>query len=306
LVVLDIRGARTDELFGSPIMGFERSVDAIVAPLSDPDRKLYVPVESADGSDADIIIFPTMGDLSEWDSLEELNTGLALSGFAWDVDAGLVDHWLPGQAWLYLAEEDESGLPARLRCQPVTAGARILVFATPEVEAAMPATLYTVHGITGEVLTEIDEVYGLETGLDLNNGAGQVTTDNAPWLGIAQGFDGDTDPTHVTGMDPSVVPDRETYLDAEDVGLRLSHPNPMPASGQVSFHLRAADDVRIAIVDAAGRQVCELLQGHTKAGEHEILWDGRDGGGARVPSGVYFLQVRGAHGIAVSKLVVLR
>ncbi|NNE44614.1 MAG: hypothetical protein HKN12_10425, partial [Gemmatimonadetes bacterium] len=35
-----------------------------------------------------------------------------------------------------------------------------------------------------------------------------------------------------------------------------------------------------------------LLDGEVDAGYHRIRWDGQDAGGARTPSGVYFLKAR--------------
>jgi hypothetical protein len=300
LLALNVDAALLDELSGDPVIGFERSVDAVVAPLGDPDRKLYVPVESADGSDPDILIFATAGDLAVWNSLVDLNPGLELSGFEWDVDLGLVDHWLPGQAWIYLPEEDETGVPARLRCEHITAAARLLVVATPEV-GVLPATLYTVHGGTGDVLFQLDDVYGLETGLDMTNGTGHVTTGNPPLAGIAPGSDPDTDPTLIGLVASSAVPEAERP--GETLGLRLRNPVFPPQT--LHFTMPEAGNVRVDVVDVAGRIVRTVQTGHTPAGEQAVVLDGRDDRGKRLPAGAYFLRIVTGRGQTTAKLVIL-
>ena len=47
--------------------------------------------------------------------------------------------------------------------------------------------------------------------------------------------------------------------------------------------------MRVFAVD--GRQTATLLDGPRAAGALTVGWDGRDGHGARVPPGVYFVQV---------------
>lgn len=78
-----------------------------------------------------------------------------------------------------------------------------------------------------------------------------------------------------------------------DTGLRLAPnaPNPFDASLQVSFDMSAAEHVRVAIFDSAGRLVRQLEDGPLPAGRHTRGWDGRDAQGRVVPSGVYFSLV---------------
>ena len=44
--------------------------------------------------------------------------------------------------------------------------------------------------------------------------------------------------------------------------------------------------------DISGRVLRSLLEGTMPAGEHEIVWDGRDGDGRAQASGVYFVAFR--------------
>ena len=42
------------------------------------------------------------------------------------------------------------------------------------------------------------------------------------------------------------------------------------------------------------------------AGRHEVVWDGRDDGGARLGSGVYFTRVEAAGQVQTRKIVMLK
>jgi hypothetical protein len=90
-------------------------------------------------------------------------------------------------------------------------------------------------------------------------------------------------------------------------GLALrAFPNPFHPSTRVSLSTPSRGWVRADVYDAAGRFVVRLAAGSLPAGTHTLAWNGRDGGGREVPSGVYFLRVRASSETATLKLVLLR
>jgi subtilisin family serine protease len=88
--------------------------------------------------------------------------------------------------------------------------------------------------------------------------------------------------------------------------LRPSRPNPITREATVAFRLDAPGPVTLAIVDAAGRQVCELFRGRRAAGEHALRWDGRDDDGRAVASGIYFARLQRAGGEESRPIVLVR
>jgi hypothetical protein len=70
-------------------------------------------------------------------------------------------------------------------------------------------------------------------------------------------------------------------------------PNPVRSlvSG-ATFRFGSAIDqnVELVVYDATGRQVRVVVSGRVEAGDHTIAWDGRDDGGTRLGSGVYFVR----------------
>ena len=63
-------------------------------------------------------------------------------------------------------------------------------------------------------------------------------------------------------------------------------------AGGVIFRFGSAvnQPAELAVFDAAGRCVRHLVSGRVEAGDRTIAWDGRDDGGTRLASGVYFAR----------------
>ena len=72
------------------------------------------------------------------------------------------------------------------------------------------------------------------------------------------------------------------------------------------FSIERAADVVVEVIDLAGRRVRVLSEGPMEAGNHRLVWDGRDGAGVVVATGTYLARVVSNGGVATGKLVVLR
>jgi len=93
---------------------------------------------------------------------------------------------------------------------------------------------------------------------------------------------------------------RESWTDA----LESIHPNPFRSRATVCFTAAREGPVTLSIYDVAGRLVRRPLDRAVVAGRHEAEWDGRDGSGAHVPSGVYFARLS-IGGFRESRRIVL-
>ncbi|KPJ52315.1 hypothetical protein AMJ39_08150 [candidate division TA06 bacterium DG_24] len=88
--------------------------------------------------------------------------------------------------------------------------------------------------------------------------------------------------------------------------LRQNHPNPFGAATTISYALRDAQSVTIAIYDIRGALVRELVGGTVSAGQHQVVWDGRDGRGQSVASGIYFCSMEAGELRETRRMVLLR
>ena len=73
----------------------------------------------------------------------------------------------------------------------------------------------------------------------------------------------------------------------------LRAPNPAKAGAAVEFSLPSDGDVRLDVIDAAGRRVATLAEGLHGAGAHRVTWTGQTGAGRAAP-GVYVLRLEWA------------
>ncbi|MCC6349546.1 MAG: T9SS type A sorting domain-containing protein [Candidatus Eisenbacteria bacterium] len=90
--------------------------------------------------------------------------------------------------------------------------------------------------------------------------------------------------------------------------LAFAPPSPNPANARtvLRYTLPAAGAVKLAIYDAAGRQVRVLAAGPREAGEHAEAWDLRDEGGRAVRAGLYFARFEAAGVARVHRVAVTR
>ena len=82
-----------------------------------------------------------------------------------------------------------------------------------------------------------------------------------------------------------------------------AEPNPFETSTSIRFQRDDSGPVAVDIYDVQGRRVRTIEQPRLEAGSHTLSWDGRNRGGRRTASGVYFAQVRSRDAALAAKLV---
>ncbi len=83
-------------------------------------------------------------------------------------------------------------------------------------------------------------------------------------------------------------------------------PNPSSGSALIRYALPKPSSVLLKVYDVAGRLVRELDRGERPAGVHSKLWDGRDGKGKSLGSGVFFVRLESVGLSKSEKMVILR
>jgi hypothetical protein len=73
--------------------------------------------------------------------------------------------------------------------------------------------------------------------------------------------------------------------------LYPSYPNPFNSTTSIRFDMPSAGFIDLSIYDVHGGLVRTLLRESRNAGSHSVGWDGKDGGGIPVPSGVYVCRM---------------
>jgi hypothetical protein len=88
--------------------------------------------------------------------------------------------------------------------------------------------------------------------------------------------------------------------------LYQNFPNPFNPATTISFYLPDAEYVRLTVYDAAGRVVVRLIDGVTQFGRTDVTWEGINGQGQRVSSGVYFYRLEAGKRVITKKLTLLK
>jgi hypothetical protein len=107
-------------------------------------------------------------------------------------------------------------------------------------------------------------------------------------------------PTSVSvGDDP-----RDTRPSAFE--LHPNYPNPFNPYTTVAFTLQAPATVSVEIYDILGQRVRTLVDCSMPAGNHRVVWDGRNSEGRSVASGVYFYRFRAGEIVETRRMLLLK
>ncbi|MCK4233850.1 T9SS type A sorting domain-containing protein [candidate division WOR-3 bacterium] len=113
-----------------------------------------------------------------------------------------------------------------------------------------------------------------------------------------------TDPPEYVGVSESV----NTPVYPKLFGLSQNVPNPFYNKTRISYQIpfgKSAHTI-LKVYDATGRVVRTLVDEDQGPGWYSVTWDGRDGFGKRVSSGVYFTRFTAGNYVKTGKMLYLR
>lgn len=88
-------------------------------------------------------------------------------------------------------------------------------------------------------------------------------------------------------------------------GLQV-FPNPFNPRVHITVTLDSPTFLSAIVYTTSGSRVVHLAEGLFAAGTQSLAWDGFDGRGRPMPSGIYLLRVESESGVAVRKVVLVR
>jgi len=88
--------------------------------------------------------------------------------------------------------------------------------------------------------------------------------------------------------------------------LGQNAPNPAVGATTIAFGLPRAGVIALDVFDTQGRLVKRLADGAFPAGVHQLRWDGRDQGGARLGAGLYFYRLVTPEGRFEKRMAMVR
>jgi len=92
----------------------------------------------------------------------------------------------------------------------------------------------------------------------------------------------------------------------EAFGISSTYPNPFNPSTSIRFSLDKAGPIEISIYNIMGQKVRTLIDEQRLPGTYEVTWNGRNGQGGEVASGMYFVRLHSDDRTSSKKMLLLR
>ncbi len=88
--------------------------------------------------------------------------------------------------------------------------------------------------------------------------------------------------------------------------LLSNYPNPFNPETTISFTLPKSGNVSLDIYNIKGQKVKSLLKDYHEAGQHSVVWDGRDDKNKPVASGIYLYKMKSGTYSSNKKMILLK
>ena len=98
----------------------------------------------------------------------------------------------------------------------------------------------------------------------------------------------------------------EQLLAPEAMALFPNTPNPFNPSTRITYRIPEPAQVDLTAYNLLGQQVRVLVRDHQSPGRYEVLWDGKDGFGRYVSSGVYFFRLAHPGGALTNRMLLAK
>lgn len=90
------------------------------------------------------------------------------------------------------------------------------------------------------------------------------------------------------------------------LSLAQNYPNPFNPQTAISLTVPEKEFIELAVYNILGSKVRSLMEGDIDAGEHTVVFDGRDDSGNPVSAGVYFYRLKSPSGTLTKKMILLK
>ena len=106
--------------------------------------------------------------------------------------------------------------------------------------------------------------------------------------------------------EPQVGVNDNCILNIEDCELS-NYPNPFNPTTNICFQLSETDKINLSIYNIKGRLIKRLINQKMKGGEHNVIWNGKDGNNKCCSSGIYLMNLKlNGKSRKTSKLILLK
>jgi FlgD Ig-like domain len=101
-----------------------------------------------------------------------------------------------------------------------------------------------------------------------------------------------------TGFGIEIIPEYNYNLS--------NYPNPFNPETYICFTLSKPEEVVLEIFNTKGQKVRELVRDQFQAGQHSIIWNGKDDLGKQTASGIYFYKMKAGKFVSTKKMILMK
>lgn len=92
----------------------------------------------------------------------------------------------------------------------------------------------------------------------------------------------------------------------QPISQLTAYPNPFNPDVNIAFNLARSEMVSVDIYNIRGQKVRALHHGTMAGGNHKLLWNGKDGSGRSVASGIYFARIKTRNSSRAIKMMLMK
>ncbi len=85
-----------------------------------------------------------------------------------------------------------------------------------------------------------------------------------------------------------------------------NYPNPFNPETTISYQLSENSEVELKIYNIKGKKVKQIVSDQLLAGQHSVVWNGRDDNGESVSSGIYFYKLKTDNYEETKRMILLK
>jgi len=116
--------------------------------------------------------------------------------------------------------------------------------------------------------------------------------------------EGESSPSNIIEITITSVSD--AIIEPLVTRLYSNYPNPFNPRTTIGFTLASPGYVSLEIFNNRGQRVKRVIDNYLAAGEHSVIWEGRDHHNREVSSGIYFYRLQTEHLTVTRKMMMLK
>jgi hypothetical protein len=119
--------------------------------------------------------------------------------------------------------------------------------------------------------------------------------------------EGESAPSQSSTVTPSQDANiQQELIDTAETKLQKNYPNPFNPETSIDFYLKNPELVIIEIFNIRGQKIKTLVNSKMSAGNHNVIWNGLNDRGEKMPSGVYFYRMRTDDYKAARRMILIK